>query len=59
MMAMKLYKRLRKAWRELSPWERQEMVRGWMLEAFGVLSYTVFLLMGVLIGFWVGWLLSD
>ena len=55
---MKLYKRLREAWAESSPWERQEMVRGWMLEAFGVLSYTVFLLMGVLIGFWVGWLLS-
>ena len=54
-MAMKLYKRLREAWTESSLWERQEMVRGWVLEAFGVLSYTVFLLMGVLIGFWVGW----
>ena len=57
-MAMKLYQRLREAWTESSPWERQEMVRGWVLEAFGVLSYTVFLLMGVLIGFWIGWLLS-
>lgn len=59
MVLMKLYKRLREAWTESSPWERQEMVRGWVLGAFGVLSYTVFLLMGVLIGFWVGWLLSD